>query len=153
MTIARRSHLFPSRTQKLSSLAPMILGGKLPGKVGRCRFLLFFEIMLINEPARYMTLLVSFFWEKKMGVICYFKAIMIMNSARAMIDVISEANMASHRITRHDWFNFRSKHGTWPIYAPWLMLFQKQTWRFTEPCAIIHAILTLETGSELQESC
>ena len=39
VTIARRSHLFPSRTQKLSSLAPMILGGKLPGKVGRCRFL------------------------------------------------------------------------------------------------------------------
>ena len=38
VTIARRSHLFPSRTQKLSSLAPMILGGKLPGKVGRCRF-------------------------------------------------------------------------------------------------------------------
>ena len=39
VTIARRSHLFPSRTQKLSSLAPMILGGKLPGKVGRCRFI------------------------------------------------------------------------------------------------------------------
>ena len=43
VTIAGRSHLFPSRTQKLSSLAPMILGGKLPGKVGRCRFFLFFE--------------------------------------------------------------------------------------------------------------
>ena len=39
VTIARRIHLFPSRTQKLSSLALMILGGKLPGKVGRCRFL------------------------------------------------------------------------------------------------------------------
>lgn len=38
MTIAERIHLFPSRTQQLSSLAPMILGGKLPGKVGRCRF-------------------------------------------------------------------------------------------------------------------
>ena len=38
VTIAGRLHLFPSRTQKLSSLAPMILGGKLPGKVGRCRF-------------------------------------------------------------------------------------------------------------------
>ncbi len=38
VTIARRSHLFPSRTQKLSSLALMILGGRLPGKVGRCRF-------------------------------------------------------------------------------------------------------------------
>ena len=37
VTIARRSHLFPYRTQKLSSLALMILGGRLPGKVGRCR--------------------------------------------------------------------------------------------------------------------
>ena len=37
MTIARRSHLYPYRTQKLSSLALMILGGRLPGKVGRCR--------------------------------------------------------------------------------------------------------------------
>ena len=36
--IARRIHLFPYRTQKLSSLALMILGGRLPGKVGRCRF-------------------------------------------------------------------------------------------------------------------
>ena len=42
VTIAGRLHLFPSRTQKLSSLAPMILGGKLPGKVGRCRFFSFF---------------------------------------------------------------------------------------------------------------
>ena len=39
VTIAERKHLYPSRTQKLSSPAPMILGGKLPGKVGRCRFL------------------------------------------------------------------------------------------------------------------
>ena len=38
VTIARRPHLFPSRTQQLSSLAPMILGGKLPGKVGRRPF-------------------------------------------------------------------------------------------------------------------
>ncbi len=39
VTIAKRIHLFPSRTQKLSSLAPIILGGQLPGKVGRCRFI------------------------------------------------------------------------------------------------------------------
>ena len=39
VTIAERKHLYPSRTQKLSSLAPMILGGKLPGKVGSCRFI------------------------------------------------------------------------------------------------------------------
>ena len=36
--MARRIHLFPCRTQKLSSLASMILGGRLPGKVERCRF-------------------------------------------------------------------------------------------------------------------
>ena len=49
VTIARRSHLFPSRTQKLSSLAPMILGGKLPGKVGRCRFFLAQNIFTIQR--------------------------------------------------------------------------------------------------------
>ena len=31
VTMAERIHLFPSRTQKLSSHAPIILGGKLPG--------------------------------------------------------------------------------------------------------------------------
>ena len=36
--MAKRNHLYPSRTQKLSSLAPKILGGRLPGKIGRCRF-------------------------------------------------------------------------------------------------------------------
>ena len=48
-----------------------------------------------------------------MGVIRYFKAIMIMNSARAMIDPVSEANMAPGQSTRHDWSNFRGKHGAW----------------------------------------
>lgn len=38
VAIAGRTHLYPSRTQKLSSPALMILGGRLPGKVGRCRF-------------------------------------------------------------------------------------------------------------------
>jgi hypothetical protein len=38
VTIAKRIHLFPSRTQKLSSFAPKILGGRLPGRIGRCRF-------------------------------------------------------------------------------------------------------------------
>ena len=32
--IAMRVHLIPSRTQKLSSFAPTILGGRLPGKIG-----------------------------------------------------------------------------------------------------------------------
>ena len=38
MTIAKRIHLYPSRTQKLSSLALKILGGQPPGKIGRRRF-------------------------------------------------------------------------------------------------------------------
>ncbi len=37
VAIARRIHLFPCRTQKLSSLTLMILGGRLPGKVESCR--------------------------------------------------------------------------------------------------------------------
>ena len=35
-----RSHLFPFRTQKLSSLVPKIVGWKRPVKIGRCRLLL-----------------------------------------------------------------------------------------------------------------
>ena len=34
--MAERFHLFPFRTQKLSSSVPKILGGRLPGKIGRC---------------------------------------------------------------------------------------------------------------------
>ena len=37
VTIARRIHLFPCRTQKLSSFTSMILGGRPPGKVDSCR--------------------------------------------------------------------------------------------------------------------
>ena len=36
VTMARRIHLFPSRTQKLSFLAPIVVGGKLPARIGRC---------------------------------------------------------------------------------------------------------------------
>ena len=35
VTIAKRIHLFPFRTQKLSSLALMVLGGQPPGRVRR----------------------------------------------------------------------------------------------------------------------
>ena len=35
--MARRIHPFPSRTRKLSYAALKILGGKLPGKIGRCQ--------------------------------------------------------------------------------------------------------------------
>ncbi len=34
---SEEDHLFSSRTQKLSSFAPTILGGRPPGKIGRCR--------------------------------------------------------------------------------------------------------------------
>ena len=37
VTMTQRSHPFPFRTRKLSSAVLMILGGKLPGKVGRRR--------------------------------------------------------------------------------------------------------------------
>ena len=37
VAMARGIHLFPSRTQKLSLFAPMVLGWKRPGRVGRCR--------------------------------------------------------------------------------------------------------------------
>ena len=35
--LARGSHPFPSRTRKLSPSAPMVLPGKLGGRVGHCR--------------------------------------------------------------------------------------------------------------------
>ena len=35
VTIAERIHLFPSRTQKLSSLTPKVLG-RAPGRIGSC---------------------------------------------------------------------------------------------------------------------
>ena len=38
--IAERSHLFPFRTQKLSSPAPKVLVGSLTGRIGRRHFLL-----------------------------------------------------------------------------------------------------------------
>src|SRR3546814_9208127 len=41
VTLAERNHPFPSRTRKLSSPAPKILGGQLPGKIGRRRDICF----------------------------------------------------------------------------------------------------------------
>ena len=37
VTMAKGTHLFPYRTQKLSLSAPMVLGWRRPGRVGRCR--------------------------------------------------------------------------------------------------------------------
>src|SRR3954469_23749529 len=39
VAIARGKHLFPFRTEPLSPSAPMVLGGQLPGRVGRRRSL------------------------------------------------------------------------------------------------------------------
>ena len=37
VAMAKGNHLFPYRTQKLSPSAPMVLGWRRPGRVGRCR--------------------------------------------------------------------------------------------------------------------
>src|SRR3546814_9943938 len=39
VVIATEIHPFPFRTRKLSPFAPMVLGGRPPGRVGRRRFL------------------------------------------------------------------------------------------------------------------
>ena len=39
VAMARGKHLFPFRTEQLSPSAPMVLGLKGPGRVGRRRFL------------------------------------------------------------------------------------------------------------------
>ena len=43
---ARWKHLFPFRTEQLSTAAPMVLGGQPPGRVGRRRF------FLSNSPVK-----------------------------------------------------------------------------------------------------
>ena len=42
--IAKRIHLFPYRTQKLSSLALMVLGGQPPGRVRRSHVVFFYYL-------------------------------------------------------------------------------------------------------------
>ena len=49
--MTRGSHLFPSRTQKLSLSVPMVLGWTRPGRVGRCRILLFLSSSMAEHPA------------------------------------------------------------------------------------------------------
>ena len=48
--IAKRIHLFPFRTQKLSSLALMVLGGQPPGRVGRSH-VIFQGSSMVEQPA------------------------------------------------------------------------------------------------------
>ena len=49
VSMTQRSHLFPFRTQKLSSVVPKILGWRRPGKIGRRR-LLFFSKTIWSAP-------------------------------------------------------------------------------------------------------
>ena len=68
MIIAERIHLFPSRTQKLSSPALKILGGKLPGKLGSRRFFLFFGKYMNDEgtaPSLAAGAVPFLMWEEK----------------------------------------------------------------------------------------
>ena len=51
VVMAGRPHLFPFRTQKLSSHAPTILGWQRPGKIGHCRILLYSSIAQLAEHA------------------------------------------------------------------------------------------------------
>ena len=54
VTIAERIHLFPFRTQKLSSLALMVLGGKLPGRVGRSHVIFLGKFIKIKKVLFFM---------------------------------------------------------------------------------------------------
>jgi hypothetical protein len=40
--ITKRKHLYPFRTQQLSSYVPKILGGYPPGNIGHCQIFLFY---------------------------------------------------------------------------------------------------------------
>ena len=64
VTIAGRTHLFPYRTQKLSSLALMILGGRPPGKAGRCRLFLFLCLFVNSQHNTYYQYIA-------VGIYCY----------------------------------------------------------------------------------
>ena len=54
-----RVHLFPSRTQKISSCTPTILGGRLPGKIGNA-----------NTKASYESRRFFYLWEQVEGPPC-----------------------------------------------------------------------------------
>ena len=59
VVMTERSHLFPSRTQQLSSPVPKVLGWTRPGRIGRCRFPLqgsrkasFFVVLVLFRSLR-----------------------------------------------------------------------------------------------------
>src|SRR4026209_2065288 len=56
VTLAERLHPFPSRTRKLSSPAPKILGGPLPGKIGRRRGFHFSILVPVDRLCPFLAL-------------------------------------------------------------------------------------------------
>ena len=61
--MAKRIHPFPFRTRKLSSSALMVLGGRLPGRVGRCRnkSSLFYTTSFFHLPIKIVSQDIVFF--------------------------------------------------------------------------------------------
>src|SRR3954466_13397387 len=51
VVIARGRHLFPFRTEQLSPSAPMVLGPRGPGRVGRRRFIQLPRAVRFRRPA------------------------------------------------------------------------------------------------------
>ena len=54
VTIARRIHLFSSRTQKLSFATPKVLVGQLTGRIGSCRIQLRNSLVHTNEAILFL---------------------------------------------------------------------------------------------------
>ena len=53
VTMAEGIHLFPYRTQKLSLLTPMVLGGRPPGRLGSCQTYFFVKIVSSQKLVRF----------------------------------------------------------------------------------------------------
>ena len=51
VAMTKGSHLFPSRTQKLSPSVPKVLGWTRPGRIGRCRNFIFLSSSMAEHPA------------------------------------------------------------------------------------------------------
>ena len=69
VTIARRIHLFSSRTQKLSFATPKVLVGQLTGRIGSCRIQLRNTLVLMNKGVSLYTVssLLPFAYEVLVG--------------------------------------------------------------------------------------
>ena len=69
VTIARRIHLFSSRTQKLSFATPKVLVGQLTGRIGSCRIQLRNTLVLTNKGVSLYTVssLLPFAYEVLVG--------------------------------------------------------------------------------------